>query len=431
MPFSSNVVISTFNLNLRIMFKPSIAILLITVFFFYSCSKSQEKTELVIQLSEVDFIYSLSINPQDSVFVSALNTSKQNFNPEKENFVDVLAANLLKTDPSRSLYAYFATFELKDKIKFNSTNQEVITVLKDEVKLANQKTLDVLKKRLETSFTGTSFVSKLMDQPTAEIKETGTYNKFSISINRKVNKDRIKSLVQRRADLGFWETYKLPEIFENLNSVNETLKNRVKEAKPDFKNQLGNLFDSINNEDPLFNKLTPSIGYEKKIMDYADVGVCKIQDTALVSKLLSLKEIKALLPRDLKLMWDIKPAPGFKDYLKLYAIKIRNRDGNALLDGSCIVEASGKESNHYPVVLIKMNAEGAKIWARITKENVGRQIAVVVNQKVFTCPVVNSEIPGGSTELAGNFTLDEVNDLATMLNAGVMPKIRVKVLEVK
>jgi SecD/SecF fusion protein len=413
------------------MFKLSIIILVVAVFFLNSCSKSQEKTEVIVQLSEVEFINSISFNSQDTLFISALNTSKQNFNPEKENFVDVLAANLLKTDPSRSLAAYFATFELKDKISFKSTNQEVIKALKDLVSLANQTTLQVLKKRLESTFTGTSFVSKLMDQSMVEIKETGTYNKFSITLNKKVNKDRMKSLLQRRADLGFWETYALAEIFEHINSANETLKLIVSEAKPEFKKQFGTQFDSIDKEQPLFQKLRPNVDYQGKISNFSEVGTCLIKDTALVYKLLSLKEVKNLLPRDLKLLWEIKPSDPEKKYIKLYAIKVSNRDGNPLLDGNCIVDASGEESTYNPVVSIKMNSEGAKIWARITKENVGKQIAIVVNQKVFSCPVVNSEIVGGNSEISGSFTIDEVKDLAGLLNAGVMPNIRVNVLEVK
>jgi len=413
------------------MFKPSIIILVVAVFFLNGCSKSQEKTEVFVQLSEVDFIYSLSNYSQDSIFVSALNTSKQNFNPENENFVDVLVANLLKTDPERSLTTYFATFELKDKINYNSTNQEVIKTLKDEVHMANERTMQVLKKRLETSFTGTSFVSKLMDQPLAEIKETGTYNKFSITLNRKVNKDRIKSILQRRADLGFWETYALSEIFEHINSANEALKSIINEGNPEFKKQFESLIDSIDKEQPLFQKLRPTVDYQGKVSNFSEVGTCLIKDTALVYKLLSLKEIKNLLPRDLKLFWEIKPFDPEKKYIKLYAIKVTNREGNPLLDGSCIVEASGMESAYSPVVSIKMNSEGTKIWARMTKENIGKQIAIVVNQKVFSCPVVNSEITGGNSQISGNFTLDEVNDLAGLLNAGVMPKIRVKVLEIK
>ena len=413
------------------MLKTSYLFLILPCLLFSGCIKGQENTEVLVHLSEIDFIHSLSMQSGDSAFITVFNHTKNSYDPGKDDFIDLLAVNLLKSNPSNRLSSYFASFELKDKINYNSTDPEVVKVLKEEVNLANEKTMQVFKKRIETTFAGTSFLSKMMNNVVAEYHHTAQRHTFTILINKKVNRDHLKSLLQRRADLGFWETYKLPEIYESLNSINELLKKLVKEAEPNLKNQLGPQFDSINNEEPLFYKLNPSIGYEGKILDFADVGASEIKDTALVNKLLSLKEAKMLLPRDLKFMWEFKPITGNKDYLKLYAIKSSNRDGKPLLDGSCIVEASGKESTYNPVVSIKMNEHGAKMWARITKQNIGRQIAIAVNQKIFSCPVVNSEITGGNTEISGSFTINEAMDIANMLNAGAQPKIWVKVLEIK
>jgi len=413
------------------MLKSYIINLIVLVLLFNSCSKSQDKTEAIVQLSDTDLVYALSNYSKDSVFLAAFRLSKENYDPSKEYFIEVLADNLLKTDANIQLSAYFATFELKDKIRFNATNSEVIKVLKEEVKAVEENAIQILKYRLQTAYAETSFISKLTDDTKVEASLVPGKNTWSISVNKKVNKESLKSMLQRRADLGFWETYRLTDIFEFLRSVNEHLRLSFKEAKPEFKKYIGNQFDSIDKENPLFSRLKINVRNDGQLADDSQVGFGVISDTSLINKYLSLVDVKRLLPRDLKFLWDLKPTDNQKILFGLYSIKVSSRDGKPILDGNCIQEASGKKEAYGSVVSINMNAEGARIWSRFTKENIQRQIAIVVNDKVFTCPRVMSQIDGGRCEITGNFTDKEVNDLAGILNAGVMPPVKVKVLEIR
>jgi SecD/SecF fusion protein len=278
-----------------------------------------------------------------------------------------------------------------------------------------------------------------------EITELPGKNSYLLSLNRKPDRIRITQLLEQQGGIGFWETYKLPEVFEFLRAANakivelglaEIVKEDEKEPANENDNELMNLVqkDSTDEkwakENPLFRILNLSVTSEGTMRDDCNVGVSKISDTALVNKYLALLEISALFPRNLMFLWESRPISFNREYLNLIAIKISNRDGSAPLDGNYIVRVEANESNGMAVISMSMNAEGAQIWSRMTKENIDRQIAIVFNHSVYSYPRVMSEIKEGRSEITGNFTPEEASDLANILNSGSLPGIGVKVIGV-
>jgi len=421
-------------------------IIVLLILFFYNCAGNKDKAEITIRLSEAEFLYKLTNYTNDSNFISAYKFANSNYNPEKEEFVDVLVKKLLELNPEISLASIYSTFELKDKVNYTTTNEELITILKEECKLAKEKTLQVLKKRVESSISESSFISRIINKPEVIIQELSEKNSYLFTINRKADVNRFTELFQEKADFGFWETYDNKEIFEYLNSANTKLKEysdtegieKVNDTDAeDADSENDNPLMAQNEidtsifviENPLFTILKPSVSNEGQLRDGSEIGISAIKDTAMVNKYLNIEDIQNIFPRNLKMMWTLKPIYGSDKYISLVAVKITSMDGRPPISNEYVVEASSKESNFGSVVSIKMNAEGAQIWSRMTKENIGRQIAIVLNNAVYSYPIVQSEITGGNSEISGDFTLEEATDLAALLNAGTMPNITVKVVK--
>ena len=411
------------------MYKSVSTIVFLSVIFLSANAQDDYKTEIKVKLSEAEYIYSITDNTRDSVFISAYQFARTNYNPAKDEFVIALTNKLLELNPDCKLATYFSTFELKDKINYESLNQEVIAALKEEIKQAKEKTIQVLQKRIESAFKTSSAVDNFMNKTIVEVKQLPEINTYTLTINKKTNKQRFNKLLETRIELGFWETYENSEIWQYLNAANIQLKEILtKEVK--FKTDITGKEKSKNEiENPLFGILLPSISNDGKLLFGCKIGTSKITDTLLVNKYLALPEIKYLLPRNLKFLWAAKPEGNNKEYLELFAIKISSRDGLPPLNGDYIIEASSQKSYNGSEISITMNAEGARIWSRITKENIGRQIAMVINNAVYSAPVVNSEINGGKSTITGGLTEAEANYLANILNATTMPKISVKVID--
>lgn len=393
------------------------------LFLLNGCSGSTEKTSIIIKLYETSFLHQLASGTSDSVFLAALaSTAELEKNTDKD-VVEILAEKLNELDPEKSLAGWFTTFELKDKISMETGNQEVLDVLKLELTLAKQKTLEVLKKRLESTFSDKSFLKRTFNKLNVVISEMPGKNTYIIEINRKPQPERLKQLISYQADFGFWETFDIGEIFPDLQEANAKLKEMMGENAAET--------DSLLKENPMFSVLMPPVSHEGELLKGALAGTSKISDTARVNTMVNHPAIKTILPRDLKLMWEFKPLEYNPELIQLVAVKISTLDARPPLDGSTVLEAKALSSD-YPVrVSLKMNDEGAHIWARMTAENVGRQIAIVVNNRVYSFPMVHAAIEGGHSEISGNFSPEEAADLAGILNAGQMPKIKVEVVSVQ
>ncbi len=425
--------------------KTSLILTLLSFFYLCNCQQNKEKTEATIQLSEAEFLFYLVSEARDSAFMSAYNFAQANYNPEKGNFVNALTDRIIEQNPETQLTSYFGIVEFRDRINFSTSNQEVIAVLIDEVKKAKEKTIQVLQKRIESAFMNASFLSKITNKLVINVKEIPERNAYSFTINRKLDKNRLSELLKANAEFGFWETYRIADVWESINAANIKLKelpvfvvndsttpenkgaeNEISQMNTDPSERI-----KFEKQNPLFSILQPSVDQYGKLQETAQIGVASINDTAGINQYLAFPEIKSLFPRDLKFLWTVKPVDPNNEFLGLIAIKITTRDGRPPIGGDYIVEAKAEESNYYNVVSINMNTEGTRRWARMTKENIGRQIAIVINNVVYSFPIVQSAIEGGRSQISGNFTIEEAADLASLLNAGNMPKILVKVIDIK
>lgn len=409
------------------MLKTRLFIVIFSVIFLTGCTNNKGKTEIKIQLSEAEYLFSLPGYEKDTTFLTAYNLVQKEFNPEKEEFLSLLEKRLLELEPNCRLAAYFGTIEFKDKINFDSTNPEVVAVLTEAIKSAMENTIRVLEKRIESACKTTSFPADLFDKPSVEVKVLPVKNTYSFIVNRKVEKARITKLLESQGDFGLWETYYSREVWENIAGANKLIREKLKAGNAV---NIGIANISIDNENPLFSILMPSSPIDSMVTAGDIIGVSSVKDTALVDKYLAIPDVKNSLPRNLKLLWAFKHADMNRDSAQLIAVRVTTRDESPVLNGDVIISAKAKTSKRLATVTLKLNTEGARMLSRITRENIYKQIAVVIDNTVVFNPYINAEINGGIINISGNLSSEEANYLASLLNAGTKPKISVKVIDI-
>jgi len=279
---------------------------------------------------------------------------------------------------------------------------------------------EIIRKRLNNSF-GNSQES---------IKLVVIENQISLTISKADTSKiaSIKEIITAYATLEFWETYENAEIVGYLSKANNLL--REMKTVADVKNATEQ--DEFIAQNPLLGILKPRVTAQGEPLPSCMIGLTSGTDTAKVNRYMQMPEIKALLPRELKLMWSRNPYryDPSKTLYELHAIKVTTQDGKAPLDGSVIISArpiTGPSESNMKIDLT-MNAEGTSKWAGITRENINRCIAIVINGYVRSYPRVMNEISGGSTEITGDFTVEEANGLASIFNSGSLP-FELKIVE--
>jgi len=279
---------------------------------------------------------------------------------------------------------------------------------------------EIIRKRLNNSF----------GIPKERMKLEVAENQFSLTITKadtgKISS--IKKIITGYARLEFWETYENAEIMEYLSKANSLL--REMKSVADVKN--ADKQDEFIAQNPLFEILRPRVNAQGEPLPSCIIGLTRGPDTAKVNGYMQMPEIKVLLPRDLKLIWSLNPNKyDLSEVLyELHAIKMTTRDGKAPLDGSVVISAKpviGHTGSDMKIDFT-MNAEGTRKWARMTRENINRCIAIVINGYVRSYPRVMNEISGGSTEITGDFTVEEANDLASIFSSGSLP-FEIKIVE--
>lgn len=397
---------------------------------------------VILEVSVPDIVRTLAGNSKDETFNKALNTAIERQSSSQKDFVDLFKEAYEELDPNARLAAIFTTFDLKDRISLKSTNDEVISVLKEEIQATVDNSFNVLRTRIDRFG---------VVQPNIQRLETN--GRILIELPGIKEPERVRKLLQGSASLEFWETYNLTEIYPALEKANaavrdylattETTTATTENVATDNKEVITSAIDSLSaalaqdsesqndsvaqmqqfaKENPLFSKLLIN-NYNGQLGYGPAIGVVSTRDTATVMDYLTMRQVKEVLPRDLGFRWTVKPVDEKGLYYQLVAIKITNRDGKAPLGGNVIVDARenlSQISSNYTVSM-SMNPEGAKTWARLTKENIGRSIAIVLDDMVYSFPNVNSEINGGQSEISGDFTAQEAKDLANVLKSGKMP----------
>ena len=390
---------------------------------------------VMMEVSVPDIINVLSGHSTDPTFVEALRiANEQHFNSQRD-FVDLFGDAFQQLDPNAKLAPIFL-FEFKDKgITVNSTNAEVLDVIKDETNSAIDRSYQILRTRIDRFGVAQPNIQKLENSGRILVELPGIKDP-----------KRVRKLLQGTAQLEFWETYNFTELYNffdeankrlaEINKANEGLEKEVEETKSeDEPALLAN--DSLKAQEeameemranfPIYNYLTPSYYQNEMGQTYpaqtARVGMALVKDTANINRM--LKQVKNIFPRDVRFAWCVKPnvsADGSQEYIDLVALKT-SRDNKAALGGEVIVDArQDYDQNGRVEVTIQMNSEGAKAWKRLTGENIGRQVAIVLDDYVYSYPVVNDEIPSGRSSISGgDMTVEEAQDLANILKAGKLP----------
>jgi len=415
---------------------------------------------VILEVSVVDIVRSMSNFSTDSTFNRAINNALKAQTNSQKDFVTLFYDEYKKADPNAKLAPIFSTLELKDKVKFESTNDQVIEVIRKEADDAVDRSFNILRTRIDKFG---------VTQP--NIQKLDISGRILIELPGVKDKERVRKLLQGTANLEFWETYDNKEIASKLIEADKKLaillgldKNKdsakvatpdsaavaaevkpdstkapeeslVAAAKNDSSSQKLSANDSINKKtaSPLFEILQPMLNRTKDGYTPADgpaIGIAPVKDTARVMAMLKMPQIKSMFPRDLRMLWTVKSYDADGKFLQLVAIKAKGREGRAPLAGNVITDASGDfaQNSSKAEVSMTMNAEGAETWRRLTKDNIGKSIAIVLDDYVYSFPTVQGEIGGGRSSITGNFDITEAKDLANILKAGKMPA-RAKIVQ--
>lgn len=436
---------------------------------------------VTLEVSVVDLIRSMANNSTDPTFNNALKRASELQRNSQDDYVTLFGKAFVEDDPEARLAAVFGTIELQDRVNFNSTNEEVLAVIREEANSAIDRTFNILRTRIDKFGVA---------QP--NIQQLGS-GRILVELPGVKEPERVRKLLQGTAKLEFWETWDNDDImFGHLNSINELLRAELQaeseddtlsssltdtsssSSSADLLAAIGNsddidddvvdeddvdvsedavddttdgesslieqlsgdsaaqdtaaqTFEQFADENPFFAILSPAIFQnaqgQSEYRKGPVVGYALFKDTSKVNAILARREVQAMLPRNLKFFWGIKPPTPESKALELIAIKTNGRDNIPPLDGGAISDARQDfgQFNGNPEISMRMNPEGANTWKRLTSENVGKSVAIVLDDYVYSFPTVQGEIAGGNSSITGNFEINEAKDLANILKAGKLP----------
>ena len=422
------------------------------VWFGYTLKECREKEinlgldlkggmNVTMEVSVPEIIRALSGYNTTENFNNAIALAQEKQKSSGADFLTLFFESFYEIDPNAQLASVFSTFELRDKVSLTSTNQEVESVVREEVQGAIDNSFNVLRTRIDRFGVVQPNIQKL--------SQTG---RILIELPGIKEPERVRKLLQGSANLEFWETYDLSEILPQLMQINNEVAAQnastaaaqeaapaKAEAKAEATDELDALveaadslaqieadqeaaYEEYKKANPLFAALQPSVSPAGQPYQGPVVGTAHYTDTAKVMAMLNSQVAKSLLPRELHLCWTVKAIDEAEAYYQLVALKSQT-SGRPSLEGDVITDARADfgQTSAYANVSMTMNAEGARDWQRITRDNIGKSIAIVLDGYVYSFPTVQNEIAGGSSQITGNFTVEEAKDLANTLNSGKMP----------
>ena len=409
---------------------------------------------VTLQISVADVLRSLSNNNPDAKFNAALDAATAN-QADNSDFLAIFVDEYKKLDPNIRLASIFSTYQLKEKIAPSATNDQVVAVLREELNSAIDNSFNVLRTRIDR-----------FGVVSPNIQRLETAGRILVELPGVKEPERVRKLLQGSANLEFWETYQLPEVYQQLVAADNVLATVLKEhndeaavtetetvsadgtettatetvtdnaaatseadsllqqiAQDKPEAQANQSMEEFAKQHPLFALLQIN-QYNGQLGRGAAVGVANVRDIPKINEYLAMKQVKDVLPRNLSLKWGVKAIDEKEQFFELYAIKVTNRDGTPALGGDVVTDANAdfvqQAGRSEQQVSMAMNAEGAKAWARLTKENIGKAIAIVLDDMVYSAPNVNDEITGGRSQITGHFTPEEAKDLANVLKSGKM-----------
>ena len=390
---------------------------------------------VILEVSVPDVVKALADHKTDEAFTTAIaNASKQAVNSNSD-FITLFIKEYKTQKPDGTLAELFATQQLKDKVNTKSTDAEVEAVIRAEVEAAIANSFNVLRTRIDRFGVA---------QPNIQELEGGM-GRIMVELPGVKEPERVRKLLQGSANLEFWETYTASEIAPFLAAADGKLRDIIAVENPeaaeataeataevaaeeesvDLSALTGNdAADAVDaaaiakakKENPLLSVLQVMQGQS------CVVGYAHSRDIKQIDEYLAREEVKAMLPRDLKLMWGVKAIDQDGKIFELYAIKSTQRNGRAPLEGDVVVSATDDyDNNGRPSVSMTMNSDGARRWAQLTKQNIGKPIAIALDGYIYSAPNVQNEITGGQSQITGQFSQEDTKDLANVLKSGKMP----------
>ncbi len=391
---------------------------------------------VMMEVKLESLIRALADYSEDPLFNQAIALANQNVREgSRADYVSLFAQAWDQVAPGERLSRVFGTYDMRERIKPETTNEEVIRIIRNEAESAMANSFNVLRNRIDRFG---------VTQP--NIQRLETTGRILVELPGVKEPERVRKLLQGTASLEFWETYENSEVYPALEEANRVIRDYIAditsadttteevageeaEEADDLLAQLAQQ-DSLSEDmtqwakqNPLFNVLNPNV-YNGQLAPGPSLGRAHYRDTALINTWLNMPQVQAVLPADLRPLWTVKADKVNEVYYELIAIKVNTRDGQAPLDGGVITDANkqfDQTGGGYPSVDMGMNAEGARVWARMTADNIGKCIAIVLDGMVYSYPRVNTEITGGRSQITGEFSSDEADDLVNVLKSGKLP----------
>ena len=394
---------------------------------------------VILEISVPDVVDVLADHKTDAAYLKAMKEAKEQEMTSQSDFITLFIDAFHKNAPGRKLAEIFATQQLKGKVSTQSSDKDVEKALREEVTASIDNSYNVVRNRIDQFGVVQPNIQKL----------EGQEGRLMVEMPGIREPERMRKLLQGSANLEFWETYNNQEIAPYLTQLDQRLangetkveandstangstKSQLAQNKPAAKLSLkGNKLGANTGKDAQMaaaKKANPLLSMLQLIPGDAlsVVGYASVRDTAAINKIIYSQLAQQVLPSDLRLRWSAKPADGLqqKNIFELHALKVTTSDGRAPLEGDVITDAKDQFDQYgRPEVSMTMNSDGARLWAAITKANLGKAVAIVLDGVVYTAPRINSEITGGSSSISGgSFTIEDTKDLANTLKSGRMP----------
>ena len=387
---------------------------------------------VILEVSVPDVVKALADHKTDEAFVNAVAIANKQAASSNSDFITLFIKEYKNQKPDGTLAELFATQQLKDKVNTKSTDAEVEAVVRAEVDAAIANSFNVLRTRIDRFGVA---------QPNIQELE-GSMGRIMVELPGVKEPERVRKLLQGSANLEFWETYTAAEVAPFLAAADAKLRDIIAVENPeaaeaevtekvaeeesvDLSSLTGDNAESASNAAAIAKakKENPLMSLLQIVQNQGCVaGYAHSRDMKQIDEYLAREEVKAMLPRDLKLMWGVKAIDEDGKIFELYAIKATQRNGHAPLEGDVIVSATDDyDNNGRPSVSMTMNSDGARRWAQLTKQNIGKPIAIALDGYIYSAPNVMNEITGGQSQITGQFTQEDTKDLANVLKSGKMP----------
>ena len=392
---------------------------------------------VILEISVPDVLENLADHKTDAGFTNAMKEARAQEEANGGDFVSLFINAYHKSAPGHKLAEVFATQQLQGKVSPQSSDAEVEKAIRASVQDAIDNSFNVVRTRIDKFGVVQPNIQKL----------EGQQGRIMVEMPGISQPERMRKMLQGSANLEFWETYNSEEIAPYLQQLDTRIANGGEEAKdttaadpakkevakaapkkaaPKFNLKKDEAKEQVGQEaqNAAAIKAHPLLARLQLGGGLSTVGYASVRDTAAINKIIYSQIAKQVLPSDLKLLWSAKPADGIKmkNIYELHALKVTTSTGRAPLEGDVITDAKDEfDQMGSPVVSMKMNTEGARKWAQMTKANVGKAIAIVLDGVVYSAPRVDGEIDGGRSQISGNFTIEDTKDLANTLKSGRMP----------